>query len=128
MSESQINDAGSDVESTSAVDKFGHLLRFPEEIQPVWIELTDEQKERRKVLPPIAIQLKCHRILFHAMPFHHIASHRITSRRTTSNHTSWCLVARLLASTFPGSRKAETHSRNVVLIDTSNVSFDSGFC
>jgi hypothetical protein len=79
MSESQINDAGSDVESTSAVDKFGHLLRFPEEIQPVWVELTDEQKERRKVPPQSPSNSS-------AIAFHSIAFHSITSSHHVKSH------------------------------------------
>jgi hypothetical protein len=39
----------SETASTVAPDKFGHLLRFPEEIAPVFADLTDEQRERRKV-------------------------------------------------------------------------------
>uniref|UniRef100_A0A6T8PNQ3 Uncharacterized protein n=1 Tax=Hemiselmis andersenii TaxID=464988 RepID=A0A6T8PNQ3_HEMAN len=35
--------------SNAPVDKFGHLLRFPEEIIPVYEELTIEQKERRRL-------------------------------------------------------------------------------
>ena len=55
MSESQgggvgtMNDNASEAGSSAAFDKFGHLLRFPEEIHPVYIELTDEQQDRRKV-------------------------------------------------------------------------------
>jgi hypothetical protein len=94
MSESQINDAGSDVESTSAVDKFGHLLRFPEEIQPVWIELTDEQKERRKVPPQSPSNSSV--IAFYSMPFHSITSHRIASHhvapRQITHPGAWLLA------------------------------------
>mmetsp|Transcript_8665 Transcript_8665/g.16838 ORF Transcript_8665/g.16838 Transcript_8665/m.16838 type:complete len:294 (-) Transcript_8665:591-1472(-) len=43
------NDNGSDSGSNAPIDKFGHLLRFPEEIAPVYIELTDEQRERRRL-------------------------------------------------------------------------------
>ncbi len=49
MSQSFVDDNASESGSTAPPDKFGHLLRFPEEIAPVFSDLTDEQKERRKV-------------------------------------------------------------------------------
>jgi len=44
-------DDRADTESngSGSPDKFAHLVRFPEEIAPVFGELTDEQKERRKL-------------------------------------------------------------------------------
>lgn len=42
-------DGASESNSSAPADKFGHLLRFSEEITPVFEGLTEEQRERRKV-------------------------------------------------------------------------------
>eukprot|EP00281_Chroomonas_sp_CCMP1168_P023055 CAMPEP_0206231768 /NCGR_PEP_ID=MMETSP0047_2-20121206/11027_1 /ASSEMBLY_ACC=CAM_ASM_000192 /TAXON_ID=195065 /ORGANISM="Chroomonas mesostigmatica_cf, Strain CCMP1168" /LENGTH=288 /DNA_ID=CAMNT_0053655397 /DNA_START=27 /DNA_END=893 /DNA_ORIENTATION=- len=52
---SQQDGGGSESNSSAPADKFGHLLRFPEEIAPVFEDLTVEQIERRK-LDAVAIE------------------------------------------------------------------------
>eukprot|EP00283_Hemiselmis_rufescens_P003058 CAMPEP_0173425832 /NCGR_PEP_ID=MMETSP1357-20121228/5446_1 /TAXON_ID=77926 /ORGANISM="Hemiselmis rufescens, Strain PCC563" /LENGTH=294 /DNA_ID=CAMNT_0014389357 /DNA_START=37 /DNA_END=921 /DNA_ORIENTATION=- len=48
-SQSFAGDNASESGSNAGVDKFGHLLRFPEEIAPVYEELTQEQRDRRRL-------------------------------------------------------------------------------